>query len=156
MTAPANKKRTHNPAARAASIRMAGGGAERVQSKRKSPQARKLEVLRIAAAIKEQIAMGERHGGAAPSDQDDAATATGAKADASKGKVRITRRGKNGEAEALDDAGFDGPSRSGDGEDDEADDAEDDEADDAEAGDIEEGDEARHDTGEDEESRGEE
>lgn len=148
MTAPANKKRTHNPAARAASIRMAGGGAERVQSKRKSPQARKLEVLRIAAAIKEQIAMGERHGGAAPSDQDDAATATGAKADASKGKVRITRRGKNGEAEALDDAGFDGPSRSGDGEDDEADDAE--------AGDIEEGDEARHDTGEDEESRGEE
>jgi hypothetical protein len=148
MTAPANKKRTHNPAARAASIRMAGGGAERVQSKRKSPQARKLEALRIAAAIKEQIAMGERHGGAAPSDQDDAATATGAKADASKGKVRITRRGKNGEAEALDDAGFDGPSRSGDGEDDEADDAE--------AGDIEEGDEARHNTGEDEESRGEE
>lgn len=52
MTAPANKKRTHNDAAREAKQRIDGGGAKRTRGGRKSPYGRRLEAMKLRKAIR--------------------------------------------------------------------------------------------------------
>lgn len=55
MTAPANKKRIHNDAARAAKQNIAGGGSERTKRVRSSRYGDRIAALREKAVLKELI-----------------------------------------------------------------------------------------------------